>query len=199
LYPLRRPERILADLPIGDRIGQKADGGRRPKAIREIPGEMVAADKEMKMNVGFGKHAAMSVEMLVLKQPDYVRWVLEQATPSGRMRVVQQECQRLIFRFNAKPLVKRCSGNGCTQGATRASVYKDNLTPVWWCDVCDPCQMGADAGKLQIVRTYQDAIIQVDSYCVGNRSDLKYLVKALAQAKGLPSRVGEAQAQAFFV
>jgi len=29
---------VLADLAIGDRIARKADGGRRPNAIREIPG-----------------------------------------------------------------------------------------------------------------------------------------------------------------
>ena len=28
---------MLADLPVGDRIVRKADGGRRPEAIREIP------------------------------------------------------------------------------------------------------------------------------------------------------------------
>ena len=38
-YPLHRAERMLADLAIGDRLVRKADGGRRPKAIREIPVE----------------------------------------------------------------------------------------------------------------------------------------------------------------
>jgi hypothetical protein len=28
---------MLADLPVGDILVRKADGGRRPKAIREIP------------------------------------------------------------------------------------------------------------------------------------------------------------------
>ena len=30
---------MLADLAIGDRIVRKADGGRRPQSIREIPVE----------------------------------------------------------------------------------------------------------------------------------------------------------------
>jgi len=34
--PLRRAREVLADLAIGDRIGRKADGGRRPWIIREI-------------------------------------------------------------------------------------------------------------------------------------------------------------------
>jgi len=36
-YPLRRAERMLAGLAIGDRLVTKADGSRRPIAIRGIP------------------------------------------------------------------------------------------------------------------------------------------------------------------
>jgi hypothetical protein len=36
-YPLRPVENSLAGLAIGDIFVRKADGGRRPKAIREIP------------------------------------------------------------------------------------------------------------------------------------------------------------------
>jgi hypothetical protein len=35
--PLHRADEVLADLGIGVRIARKADGGRRPKSIREIP------------------------------------------------------------------------------------------------------------------------------------------------------------------
>jgi hypothetical protein len=35
--PRRRAENALADLAVGDRIVRKADGGRRPKSIWEIP------------------------------------------------------------------------------------------------------------------------------------------------------------------
>jgi hypothetical protein len=37
LCPLDRPRTTLADPMIGDKTIRKADGGRRPKAIREIP------------------------------------------------------------------------------------------------------------------------------------------------------------------
>ena len=36
-YPRRRAGRVLADHAVGDRIVRKADGGRRPNVIREIP------------------------------------------------------------------------------------------------------------------------------------------------------------------
>jgi len=36
-YPLRRAERMLADLAIGDRLVKEADGGRRREAIQETP------------------------------------------------------------------------------------------------------------------------------------------------------------------
>ena len=35
--PLHPAEEVLADVGIGDRIVRKADGGRRPKTIWEIP------------------------------------------------------------------------------------------------------------------------------------------------------------------
>ncbi len=38
-YPLHPAGKALADLRIGNRIVRKADGGRRPKGIREIPAE----------------------------------------------------------------------------------------------------------------------------------------------------------------
>jgi len=34
--------------------------------------------------------------------------------------------------------------------------------------------------------------------CRGRKADLKRIIRALAEAKGLPERVGEAQAVAFF-
>ena len=46
-----RAEEVLADLSIGDRLVRKADSGRRPEAIREIPGRMVDLhDEASRMN-----------------------------------------------------------------------------------------------------------------------------------------------------
>ena len=151
------------------------------------------------MNINFGKHSEWSVEMLVLKDPNYVKWIMAQQNPSGRMPAVQQECRRLVNRFDRKPFVERCCSKGCDQWATRASVYKNNINPILWCDACDPYQMGADRGKLQILRTYGEALRHVVAHCKGNQGSSRSLIKAFAQAKGLPHRVGEKQAQAFFI
>jgi len=68
-YPLRRAERMLADLAIGDRLVRKADGGRRPNVIRQIPGNLPADMENMSetqnrdsydavlFRVGFNCHA----------------------------------------------------------------------------------------------------------------------------------------------
>lgn len=42
---------MLADLTIGDRIIRKADGGRRPKVIQEIPGNGSALVKSIRVGI----------------------------------------------------------------------------------------------------------------------------------------------------
>ena len=116
------------------------------------------------------------------------------------MKRAQDEARRLIARFNSKPLVKDCFGEpGAHHKATRCTVYGKNvMAPRWWCDTCDPYQSGANAGKLQAVASYEDALDHVGFWCGGHSADYKSLIKALAQAKGLPAHVGEKQAAAFF-
>jgi len=113
------------------------------------------------------------------------------------LRVVN-EAQRLIKIFDSKPCQTECYGKDCSKSATYCTVYKSNVyTPYWWCEDCDPYEQGADEGKLQVVGTYQDAINHCSMYCT-TRDAIKDLIKTLAQAKGLPNRVGEAQAERFF-
>jgi hypothetical protein len=66
---------------------------------------------------------------------------------------------------------------------------------MWWCNHCDPYLHGALPGRLQIIETYVDALNYVGNYCKGRKSDYRFLILALAQAKGLPKRVGEAAVQ----
>jgi hypothetical protein len=66
------------------------------------------------------------------------------------------------------------------------------------CDECNPDPIGVLEGRIQIVETYMDALTHVGNYCKSRKSDYRFLIRAFAQAKGLPKRVGEAQAQAFF-
>jgi hypothetical protein len=153
------------------------------------------------MILSFGKkHAGKSLELLVLKEPDYIKWMLEQKNPGAAMKRAQDEAKRLIAKFDAMPFTENCSGHtGSPHPATRCTVYGNNVRgPYWWCDACNPYQSGANPGKLQEVRSYGQALRHVASFCGGRVSDYKSLIRDLAAAKGLPSRVGEKQAQAFF-
>ena len=150
------------------------------------------------MIVNFGKHKGKSVGALVLKEPAYIAWVLSKSNPSGPLGGVKAEAQRLIRIFNSKPIATRCYGSGCGKPSTRCTVYMGNVYgSMWWCDDCDPYQSGAIGGKLQDIRTYENALTHCDLFC--SRQDaLKDLIKTMAQEKGLPKRVGEKQTQEFF-
>lgn len=148
------------------------------------------------MNVTFGEHKGTSVETLILKEPGYVSWVLSVPNPSGPMRALKAEIERLITIFDGKPFSKVC--HGCQKVATNCSVYRYNTyMPMWWCDNCDPYQSGADAGKLQVISTYRQALGHSKAYST-TKDALRTLIKTMAQAKGLPARIGKSQAQAFF-
>ena len=89
-------------------------------------------------------------------------------------------------------------GRDCTKPATCLSVYGDNVyAPLWWCDDCDPYQMGAREGKLSLIKTYQDAILHHMMFHTP-KSFLKDLVRIMAVEKGLPKRVSEKNAVEFF-
>lgn len=152
------------------------------------------------MQITFGKHSGKSLELLLFKHPDYIAWMLAQQNASGAMKRAQDEAKRLMGRFNSKPFKKQRFGQtGPKHSATRCTVYSNNVTvPHWWCNGCDPYESGANAGKLQVIATYEDALDHVGAWCGGNTADYKSLIKDLAQAKGLPARIGEKQAAAFF-
>jgi hypothetical protein len=64
--------------------------------------------------------------------------------------------------------------------------------------VLPPYQLNALPGRIQMIEIYMDALTHVGNYCKGRKSDYRFLILALAQAKGLPKRVGEAAVQQFF-
>jgi len=150
------------------------------------------------MIVNFGKHKGKSVATLVLKEPSYIFWVLCQKDPGGPLARVKAESKRLIQIFNSKPFTeKRCYG--CKIQATRCTVYSSNVYgPMWWCNKCDPYQTGALTGKLESISAYIDALHHCDLYC-STKESMKNLIMTLAKAKGLPKRVGEKQANNFFM
>lgn len=144
-----------------------------------------------------GKHRGKSVEEVVLKDPSYIAWMLSQADPSEALAQACDEARQLIGTFNGKPFVKKCSGDGCDEMATRCTVYGPNVNPWYWCDKCDPYAAGATRGNLSEIRTYWDAIQHVNFHGDGRKSSLEVLIRNLARAKGLPDRVGASQASAF--
>ncbi len=151
------------------------------------------------MNVTFGKHMGKSVELLMLKEPSYIKWILEQESPRGAMASVQAYIKHLVLLFDQKPLIEQqCSSKTCKKQATQFTVYLDNLLPHWWCNTCDPYQTGANAGKLQSPMRYLQALRHVEVFCNNRKPDYSVMIKAISQGKGLPNRVGEAQAKAFF-
>jgi hypothetical protein len=149
------------------------------------------------MQVTVGKHKGKSVKLLVLKDPDYVHWLFGENV-SGPLLAVKNQAQQLINRFDAKPIQKQCYSSNCSSSAIRATVYGNNISPYWWCANCDPYQSGANNGKLQVLRTYSDALSHVVLYCASRKSDFREIIKEFAEAKGLPKRVGEQQCAAFF-
>jgi hypothetical protein len=148
------------------------------------------------MLLTFGKHHGMSVESLVLKEPDYAVWLLAQMGATTEIHTAKGEVGRLIQVYDEKPILESC--RGCRNRATRCSLYFKSVRPRWWCDECDPDDGCPSTGKLRIIRTYLEAIHYVESYCGARQNDMRSLIKALAQAKGLSERVGEVDASAFF-
>lgn len=86
------------------------------------------------MRVSGGKHAAKLAEVLILKEPDYVEWRLENhPNPAFRAGLTG-----LIARFDAKPFVVECAGYSCSEPATKASAYRNTSDLMFWCEDCDP-------------------------------------------------------------
>jgi exodeoxyribonuclease X-like protein len=146
--------------------------------------------------VDFGKHQGRVVEELILKDPDYVRWILDQPSARGSLAEVAEEAMRLIAIFDSKPFIRPCCGTNCPKQATRGMVYGRIPEPLFWCDDCNPRSKGVLWGTPRPVPAYR--IICMLAWGSGHPSERKNLIRNLARAKGLPDRVGVDQAIAFF-
>jgi len=153
------------------------------------------------MNINFGnKYKGKSVAEVVLKHPDYVKWVLGKNDAIGPLMIVQNEILKLIGIFNSKPFIQKCKEKNCGKTATRCSTYKDDFQGLyWWCDKCDPYQSGASAGTLHMICTYQDVLHYVSDTCKNRKEDYMLFVKILAQEKGLPNRIKNGDIDKFFL
>lgn len=145
----------------------------------------------MTLRIQSGPEKGKTAEELLLKKPskaDFIR--------SSSNSVLAGELNRLVSKLDAKDLVSTC--HECKQPATRYSIYYNNHNCMFWCDDCDPYTSGAVQGKLTIGRTFDQAITHIDLTANGKKSFKDSVIKEIAVAKGLPKRVGEAQALAFF-
>jgi hypothetical protein len=107
------------------------------------------------MKITFGKHEGKSVELVVLKDPAYVYWMLQQTNlATGLLKQVIDEAWRLLHIFNQKPFRCKCMGSKCSALATDITLHGNSVAPYWWCDNCNIQQLGASGWKLQRIRKY---------------------------------------------
>jgi hypothetical protein len=152
------------------------------------------------MTLSFGKHCGKPIEALVLKEPDYIMWMLGIEAPSRRMLDARNEAARLIAIFDQKPILSPCRGSGgtCPNPATYCTVYGEAVQPVFWCDTCSPHLLGAVQGRIQRIESYRQAYFHVRALCNGRKESLKHLIRDLAGAKGLLERAGDDAYRSFF-
>jgi hypothetical protein len=149
------------------------------------------------MVIKFGKHRNRSVEMLLLSDPDYVKWIVENQDDSGGVPDVRLEVQRLITKFNLKPFQVKCAG--CHEKtATRISLYRNDFTPMFWCGDCDPYDWGAAPGTLTVTSDYLFMIDHNRRTTGGSRKSYKNLIGLVAEAKGFTIPLTEKRVKLFF-
>ena len=138
-----------------------------------------------------GKHAGMTTELVLLKKPDFAQWYLSKHPYAKHSK----DFARLIKEFDAKPFISKCR---CGETAVHATAYEGAESVMFWCDNCNPYSTGATSGSLQTVDAFGEALGPIDLTLGRSRHAKRAIVRALARAKGLPKRVGELQASAFF-
>jgi hypothetical protein len=147
------------------------------------------------MKLTFGKHKGKSVEAVVLKEPEYALWILNQEAANEPLAHIKKEVRRLINVFDSKSFTCKCYG--CHfKTATKFSLAHPSPSAYWWCEKCDPLSGGCD-GLMTVGRTYQEAM-QYSKLCCLRKNHTKNLIRSIAKAKGLPNRVSEKQLKEFF-
>ena len=109
------------------------------------------------MRLQSGKNAGKITEELLLKQPDWAQWMVENHPDS----VVSKSFRLLAKTFNARTFTEECAE--CGEAATRATAYRntgDGL--MFWCDDCNPYGAGAAQDTLTTIKTFGDALRHVD-------------------------------------
>jgi hypothetical protein len=148
------------------------------------------------VNIGFGKFLDLTPEQLVLKEPKYVRWLLESELSGSALGLTQQIENTLLPLFDRKPILEDC--HRCKQSAFYATGYCRNSGLIyWWCDECDPYSAGAFPGKLIWICSYREAL-DFALTSGSRKTDYKRTIAVITKAKGGPARVTEQAAAKFF-
>lgn len=148
------------------------------------------------MRITSGRHKGKSLELIVLKDPEFIWDLLSSEAKDEKQRRFRTEASRLVATFNRRAFCVRCVGRDCARLATRFTIYMSEVhAPWWWCDTCDPWQYGAGRDLIRIVRTYQDALDFSETF--GDPIVAQDIILTMAEAKGLLG-MKESQVDIFF-
>lgn len=103
---------------------------------------------KMKIKMPFGKHINKTIREILVREPDYVRWIIELKNTYGSMEYFQKLFRELVLLFNTTH-TEKCIR--CGFDASSLSFYMGNPTdPYFWCYKCVKERPGgfADPGKL---------------------------------------------------
>jgi hypothetical protein len=139
-----------------------------------------------------GKRAGKTLEEVLLKEPDFAQWYMGNHPETAAAK----EFRRLMRLLDAKSFTEDC--HSCGEPATRVSTYRGSPTLMFICDRCAPHSSGAESAKVGSAKTIGEVLRHIDGTADGHRAWKKQIVRELAEGKGLPKRVGEKQALAFF-
>jgi hypothetical protein len=164
--------------------------------IQEFGMAQVAyASEVLQMRMPFGRHEGKSIEIMVIKFPDYLQWAAGPRGPQEALAAELAEARRLVELLDQKEFTVRCFGKSCLSRATRLAIQHGCSSSAM--PLCNSCRVPASA-QVQIVRTCGEVFSHVRTTCNGTREEYRRIIRVLAMAKGLPSRVTEKIAIEFF-
>jgi hypothetical protein len=138
-----------------------------------------------------GKHAGKSFEEVLLKDPATAQWLSVKGAPG-----IAKEFQKLIKRFDQKPMTAPCASCGNT--AAKAALFDGGtgLKLYLYCDGCEDAW--TDEAEGRVLRTFDDAMKFIDDSRKGNKTAKTAIIRELARAKGLPKKISGDAALDFF-
>jgi hypothetical protein len=146
--------------------------------------------------LGFGKHKDLQIERVMVDEPAYVLWMLNQDDASGSLARARLHIEARIRSFDARRFVNKCHVSGCTRPVKRYSLTSDIVAPYFWCKSCDPYSSGVAVGLRILKGGYLEALRYVEQH-TQQTQDYRALVRALAKAKGLRSPATAARLEEF--